>query len=206
MCASIVLSNHDDECVTRPSTPHRHYLPSFRGSELTIGHGQNTSAPNQGQAPFWFHTNARMLIGEKWKCLATTAPCSKWRTISPFITTPSVTKPATENAYMTRFMFFAEPPPLLSITLSVPLNSRAKREKKVEVYLLYFLIIALWCKMCRKCLRFCHLKHWRVCICIVSLESLCLVILLIAMHTVSHKSVDIGLRFLAFYSVATFNE
>lgn len=25
----------------------------------------NTSAPNQGQAPFWFHTNARMLIGEK---------------------------------------------------------------------------------------------------------------------------------------------
>lgn len=57
----------------------------------------------------------------------------------------------------------------------------------VEVYLLYFLIIALWCKMCRKCLRFCHLKHWRVCICIVSLESLCLVILLIAMHTVSQK-------------------
>lgn len=35
----------------------------------------------------------------------------------------------------------------------------------------------------------------------MSLESLCLVILLIAMHTVSQKSVDIGL---AFYSVATF--
>lgn len=50
----------------------------------------------------------------------------------------------------------------------------------VEVYLLYFLIIALWCKMCRKCLCFCHLKHWRVCICIVSLESFRLVILLIA--------------------------
>lgn len=65
----------------------------------------NTSAPNQGQAPFWFHTNARMLIGghkknqknqknqNGWQ---TTAPCSKWRTITPFITTPSVRKPATE--------------------------------------------------------------------------------------------------------------
>lgn len=42
----------------------------------------NTSAQNQGQAPFWFHTNGSMLIGEK-KWLAITAPCSKWRTISP---------------------------------------------------------------------------------------------------------------------------
>lgn len=101
---------------------------------------------------------------------------------------PKCDKTSYWNAYMTRFMFFADPPRnLLSL-----LNPRAKRKKMVEVYLLYFLIIALWCKMCRKCLRFCHLKHWRVCICIVSLESLCLVILLIAMHTVSHKSVDIG--------------
>lgn len=28
----------------------------------------------------------------------------------------------------------------------------------VEVYLLYFLIIALRCKLCRICLSFCHLK------------------------------------------------
>lgn len=113
-----------------------------------------------------------------------------------FITSPSVTKPATENAYMTRFYVLcrAPPPPHPRDPLSL-LNPRATRKKWLEVYLLYFLIIALWCKMCRKCLRFCHLKHWRVCICIVSLESLCLVILLIAMHTVSQKSVDIGLRF-----------
>lgn len=72
----------------------------------------------------------------------------------------------------------------------------------VEVYLLYFLIIALWCKMCRKCLCFCHLKHWRVCICIVSLESLCLVILLFAMHTCVTKVS--WHRHIAFYSMATF--
>lgn len=80
------------------------------------------------------------------------------------------------------------------ISLSVPSTLEQREKKNVDVYLLYFLIIALWCKMCRKCLRFCHLKHWRVCKCIVSLESLCLVILLIAMHTVSQKSVDVGLR------------
>lgn len=172
----------------------------------------NTSAPNQGQAPLWFRTIARMLIGEKKKkkkskWLATTAPCSKWRTISPFTTAPSVTKTSYWNAYMTRFMFFAEPPPYPPPTPFSPLDllsPRAKRKKMVEVYLLYFLIIALWCKMCRKCLRFCHLKHWRVCICIVCLESLCLVILLIAMHTVSQTVSWHRTQNFAFYSVATF--
>ena len=175
--------------VWPPLRPTRHYLPSFRGSELTIGHGQTHQHRIRDRRHFG-STLTPECWSEKtqdgWRLLLL---AQKWRTIFPFITTPSVTKPATENAYMTRFMFFAEPPQ------SLPLNPRAKRKKMVEVYLLYFLIIALWCKMCRKCLRFCHLKHWRVCICIVSLESLCLVILLIAMHTVSQKSVDIGLRF-----------
>lgn len=48
---------------------------------------------------------------------------------------------------MTRFTFFAEPPP---VTLAVPSTLERREKKKVEVYLLYFLIIALWCKMCRK--------------------------------------------------------
>lgn len=55
--------------------------------------------------------------------------------------------------------------------------------------------------MCRNCLCFCHLKHWRVCICIVSLESLCLVILLNAMHTVSQVSLH---GHIGFYFMATF--
>lgn len=103
---------------------------------------------------------------------------------------PKCDKTSYWNAYMTRFMFFAETPkpPRPPSTLE-----RRERGKKimVEVYLLYFLIIALWCKMCRKFLRFCHLKHWRVCICIVSLERLCLVILLLAMRycvTVWHRT------------------
>lgn len=189
-CASIVLSNHDDECVT-PPPPYPTLFAIFPRIWTHYRTRPNTSAPYQGQAPFWFHTNARMLIWEKSKWLATTAPCSKWRTISPFITVPSVTKSATEM-HLTCFMFFAEPLyPFQSLQTPQP---QSEEKKMVEVYLLYFLIIALWCKMCRKCLCFCHLKHWRVCICIVSLESLCLVILLSAMHTVSQKSVDIGLR------------
>lgn len=72
----------------------------------------------------------------------------------------------------------------------------------VEVYLLYFLIIALWCKMCRKCLRF--WKHWRVCICIVSLEKF------MSCHFTSCHAYCVTkvswhrTQIFAFYSVATF--
>lgn len=161
-----------------PSPPPHPTLPSFQGSELTIRHGQTHQHRIRDGAPFWFHTSARMLIGEKkseW--LATTATRSKWRTISPFITNPKCDKTSYWKCIHDTFYVLCRAP----ITLWVP-SSLERREKKkmVEVYLLYFLIIALWCKMCRKCLRFCHLKHWRVCICIVSLESFRLVILLIA--------------------------
>lgn len=65
----------------------------------------------------------------------------------------------------------------------------------VEVYLLYFLIIASWCKMCRKCSPLSSLKTLESVHMHCELgKSLCLVILLIAMHTVSQKSDDIGLR------------
>lgn len=124
VCASAVLSNHDDECVTSP-LPNPTLFAIIPRIWTHYRTRPNTSAPNQGQAPFWFHTNARMLIGEKnpngWRLLLLT---QTWRTISPFITTPSVTKPATENAYMTRFMFFAEPP---HNPPSAPLERRGKK-------------------------------------------------------------------------------
>lgn len=157
-----------------------------------IGHSQTHQHRIRDRRHFGSTPTPQCWSEKKSKWLATTAPCSKWRTISPFITTPSVTKTSYWKCIHDTFYVPCRAP----VILSVPLNSSGKRGKKmVEVYLLYFLTIALWCKMCRKCLRFCHLKHWRVCICIVSLESLCLVILLIAMHTVSQKSVDTGLRF-----------
>lgn len=52
------------------------------------------------------------------------------------------------------------------------------RTKMVEVYLLYFLLLLCGARCAGNVSRFCHWKHWRVCKCIVSLKSLCLVILL----------------------------
>lgn len=121
----------------------------------------NTSAPNQGQAPFWFHTNVRMLIGENqygWRLLLLAQNEGQFLHLSQ---TPSVTKPATENAYMTRFYVLCRAPAPSLYPTPCPsnlLSPRAKRKKMVEVYLLYFLIIALWCKMCRKCLPLPSLK------------------------------------------------
>lgn len=57
---------------------------------------------------------------------------------------------------MTRFMFSLVAPP--RFPLSPLVHNVTGEEKWSKVYLLYFLIIALWCKMCRKCLGFCHLK------------------------------------------------
>lgn len=78
---------------------------------------------------------------------------------------------------MTRFFVLCRT--LLSVPFS-PLNllgPRAKRKKMVEVYLLYFLNDCFVVQDVQENIRFCLFKHWRVCICIVSLESLCLVIL-----------------------------
>lgn len=53
-------------------------------------------------------------------------------------------------------MFSLVAPP--RFPLSPLVHNVTGEEKWSKVYLLYFLIIALWCKMCRKCLGFCHLK------------------------------------------------
>lgn len=92
----------------------------------------NTSAPNQGQAPFWFHTNVRMLIGENqygWQLLLLAQNEGQFLHLSQ---TPSVTKPATENAYMTRFYVLCRAPPPPSYPTPRPskfLSPRAKRKK-----------------------------------------------------------------------------
>lgn len=54
------------------------------------------------------------------------------------------------------FYVFPRSPP--RFPLSPLVHNVTGEEKWSKVYLLYFLIIALWCKMCRKCLGFCHLK------------------------------------------------
>lgn len=180
--------------VWSPSSPLRpthYYLPSSWGSERTIGHSQTHQHRIRDRRHFgstltpecWSEKNQNgchlLLLAQNEGQFLHLSQSQVWQ------------KPATEM-HPTCFMFFAEP--LYPFQFSQTHQPQREGEKMVEVYLLYFLIFALWCKMCRKCLCFCHLKHWRVCICIVSLESLCLIILLSAMHTVSQKSVDIGLR------------
>lgn len=145
----------------------------------------NTSPSNQGPVQFWFHANVTVLSRGKSKWLATTAPCSKWRTISPFITTPSVTKPATENAYMTRFVFFAEPPcnPLN------PFNRRAKK-KCWRLPLVLF----------NNCFVVQDVQEMSLLLSLKTLESVYMhcelgkFLSFYILHTVSQKSADIGLR------------
>lgn len=104
---------------------------------------------------------------------------------------PHATKPATE-IHLLHVLFFADSP-VPQIPLS-PINLLSEQgKKKVDVYLLYILMIALWCKMCRK-YPLLSFKHWRVCLCIVSLESLCLVIFTLLPCILFKMSVDVGLR------------
>lgn len=92
----------------------------------------NTSAPNQGWLPFWFArtpTGAKNPSGWRLPLLAQNEGQFLHRSV------PSVTKPATENAFILC--------PLQSLpSPTYPLDPRA--QKKVEVYLSYFWIFALW--------------------------------------------------------------
>lgn len=176
LCASIVFSNHDDERVTLSSTP-----PDFAIIPRIWTHHTtrpNTSAPNQGRGAILVpHERENADRRKKIGMAGDYCYSLKMKDNFSIYHKPQVWQNQLLKMHTWHVLCSLQSPhnPLS------PLIPRAKRKKKmVEVYLLYFLIIALWCKMCRKCLRFCHLKHWRVCICIVSLESFRLVILLIA--------------------------
>lgn len=131
--------------------PTQHYLPSFRGSELTIGHGQTHQHRIRDRRHFgftltpecWWEKNLNgwrlLLLAQNEGQFLHSSPPQVWRN--------QLLKCIHDTFYV-----------LCRVPLPArPLNPRAKK-KMVEVYLLYFLIIALWCKMCRKCLRFLSLK------------------------------------------------
>lgn len=71
----------------------------------------NTSAPNQGQAPFWFHANARNADQRKqngWRLLLLAQNEGQ---VLHSLQPPKCDKTSYWNAYMTRFKFFAVPRP-----------------------------------------------------------------------------------------------
>lgn len=98
----------------------------------------NTSAPDQGQVPFWFHLFYRQ-IADRREMETAGDYCSLLKMKDNFLhlTQPParVTKTSYWKCIQDTFMFFAEPP-----NSSKSPQPKSEEKKMVEVYLLYFYI------------------------------------------------------------------
>lgn len=115
---------------------------------------------NLGQmgAFFGIYTKTKCWLGGEPKWLTTTAPGLKWRTVSPLITSPECDK--NQLLKSIHDTFFA--PSSLAGPSSRPAHPTSsvplERGQKWLKFTSCIFIIALWCKMCRKCLPLLSLK------------------------------------------------
>lgn len=127
-------------------------LPSFRGSEVTVGHGQTHQHQIRDRRHFGSTLTPECWLGDKNKTkkskwLANYCSLLKMKDNYTIYHNPCVRKPATE---MHKWHVLCSLQNLLTPLSPLSLFNPSAKRKRLEVYLLYFLMIALWCKMCRK--------------------------------------------------------
>lgn len=164
---SSVLSHHDDECVTYPSfAPTVFICHHIQGSELSTGHGQTL----QHQIRDGCHFGSPERQRER-KIQAAGDYCSLLKMKDNFSIDRSQ---VWQNQLLKMHSFYvlcrASPPPRVPSTL--------ERRKKFTSRAFEYLLCGPG-----KCLGFRRWKHWRVHICIVSLEGVVVSLLAVLSHT-----------------------